>query len=196
MADIADEGAHQLLRVSDPLFWSGDAASPVSATDLIVGLCDARFAVSLNKAWHSRLPNAQSGPWRFAFHAHFNGVTYAVALWHNPSARGLPQDWLELRRLAIAPDAPKYTATRMLSQMAKWIKANTECPRLISYQDTEVHKGTIYKAANWEHRYTSKARQRDRTKGLQSRNGRMYRTDSNGCAPAASEKYRWEYTLR
>ena len=49
---------------------------------------------------------------------------------------------------AIASDAPKYTATRMLSIMVKRIKKEfPDIVRLISYQDTEVHKGTIYKAA-------------------------------------------------
>jgi hypothetical protein len=58
--------------------------------------------------------------------------------------------WLELRRLAIAPDAPKNTATRMMGFMARDIrKRHPEINRLISYQDTEVHKGTIYKAAGW-----------------------------------------------
>jgi hypothetical protein len=182
-------------RCLDDLFAPETQVFPVSAKDLCVDRCPPKYAAKLNRVWHSRLPNAQDAPWRFAFHAHFAGVTYAVALWHNPSARGLPQDWLELRRLAIAPDAPKFTATRMLSKMAKWIRQNTDCPRLVSYQDTAVHQGTIYKAANWTHAYTSKARQRNRSVGLATRNGRMYRTDSNGKAPAASEKYRWEYNL-
>lgn len=180
-------------RCYEPLFAVTDPRPPEGAGDLTVDRCSPAFAVALNREWHSRLPHAQDNPWRFAFHAHFEDVTYGVALWHNPSARGLPQDWLELRRLAIAPDAPKNTATRMLGRMARWIKANTDCPRLISYQDTEVHVGTIYKAANWTHAYTSKARQRDRTKGLVAR--KRYRTDANGVAPAGSEKYRWEYEL-
>jgi hypothetical protein len=183
-------------RVVEPLFWDGSVTEPTSAKQIKVERCSPSYAVSLNAEWHSRLPKAQAAPWLYAFHAHYAQITYGVALWHNPSARGLPQEWLELRRLAIAPDAPKFTATRMLGQMARWFKANTDCPRLISYQDTAVHNGTIYKAANWTHAYTSKARQRDRSKGLDSRSGRKYRTDSNGTAPAASEKFRWELELR
>ena len=48
-----------------------------------------------------------------------DGVTYAVALWHNPSARTLPGHWLELRRMACAPDAPHCTASRFLAEMTK-----------------------------------------------------------------------------
>ena len=52
--------------------------------------------------------------------------------------------------MAIAPDAPKNTASRMLAIMARLIKRKfPNVVMLISYQDTEVHTGTIYKAAGW-----------------------------------------------
>jgi hypothetical protein len=57
---------------------------------------------------------------------------------------------LELRRMAINETAPKNTASRMLFYMRKDIKKRfPEIARLISYQDTEAHLGTIYKASNW-----------------------------------------------
>jgi hypothetical protein len=57
---------------------------------------------------------------------------------------------LELRRLAIAPDAPRNTATRMLAIMVREIrKLRPEVVNLVSYQDTEVHTGGIYKGAGW-----------------------------------------------
>jgi hypothetical protein len=58
---------------------------------------------------------------------------------------------LELRRLAICSEAPKNTATRILKIMIREIKRKfPEIIKLISYQDTEVHRGTIYKAGNWK----------------------------------------------
>ena len=52
--------------------------------------------------------------------------------------------------MAIADQAPKNTASRMLSVMGKWVHNNfEEITTLISYQDTEAHHGTIYKASNW-----------------------------------------------
>jgi hypothetical protein len=53
--------------------------------------------------------------------------------------------------MAIGPDAPKYTASHMLSVMVRIIPKDpmSRFTRFISYQDTEVHKGTIYKAAGW-----------------------------------------------
>jgi hypothetical protein len=54
--------------------------------------------------------------------------------------------------MAIAQDAPKNTASRMLSIMAKVIKLRfNDVWKLISYQDTDVHTGTIYKASGWEY---------------------------------------------
>lgn len=52
--------------------------------------------------------------------------------------------------MAIAPDAPKNLASRFLSIMVKEIRrARPDIIKLISYQDTAVHKGTIYKASGW-----------------------------------------------
>ncbi len=107
--------------------------------------------LDLNAAWHSRLPKFVTAcPCPLYCGAEFDGLWYAVAAWSPPVARLLPQDWMELRRLAIADDAPKNTATRMLGWMIRHIrKKYPECPRLLSYQDTAVHQGTIYKAAGW-----------------------------------------------
>lgn len=100
-----------------------------------------------------------------AFCAHHGGYIYAVALWHNPSARMLPAHWLELRRMAVAADAPHCTASWFLGRMTRYFAVT--CPereRLISYQDTAVHKGTIYLAAGWQRAYVAKPRLRDRSK--------------------------------
>jgi hypothetical protein len=52
--------------------------------------------------------------------------------------------------MAISDLCPKNSATnfiaRMVNDISKRLPLVTD---LISYQDTEVHTGTIYKAANW-----------------------------------------------
>ena len=58
---------------------------------------------------------------------------------------------LELRRLALTNVCPKNTASFVISKMVKDIKERfDDIDTLISYQDTEVHLGTIYKASNWK----------------------------------------------
>jgi hypothetical protein len=142
--------------------------------------------------WHSRLPMTQSGPWKLGFLAFMGEVCFGAALWHNTSARGLPRDWLELRRLAIPDNAPMHTASWMLGAMRKWIGLNMpDVSRLVSYQDIAVHTGTIYKAAGWEPTYFTKARVRDRTPKRTGTN-RAYRSDLNGGLVASSAKQRWE----
>jgi hypothetical protein len=58
---------------------------------------------------------------------------------------------MELKRMAISDDAPKNTASRMISYMVRDIrKGFPSVPRLISYQDPAVHSGTIYRASGWQ----------------------------------------------
>jgi hypothetical protein len=121
-------------------------------------------------------------------------MTYAVALWHNPSARTLPEHWLELRRLAVAPDAPHCTASRMLGEMARFFRGH--CPereRMISYQDPSVHTGTIYRAAGWRVAFIGASRVRDRSTNRPS--GRAYRWNDNGDEVDSVGKIRWEKAL-
>lgn len=174
-----------------PVSYSGD----LKARHLKTDACDKRVAVELVRRWHSRLPNVQSGPWQFAFCAHAGGLIYAVALWHNPSARTLPHHWLELRRMACAPDAPRNTASRFLGEMVRYFRQHhLERERCISYQDVAVHSGTIYKASNWTPTYLSRARTRDRSKPRVG-TGRAYRSNANGDEVDASPKQRWEIVL-
>ena len=167
----------------------------LKARDLEFEQCPKDHAVQFVRAHHSRLPSTQSGPWKYAFRAHFRGYTVAVALWNNPSARTLPANWLELRRMACSPDAPRNTASRFLGWMARFLRTNEpQADRLISYQDTAVHEGTIYKAAGWKPGFVSKARQRDRSKP-RAGTKRAYRSNMNGAEPDASMKIRWELKL-
>jgi hypothetical protein len=110
-----------------------------------------KLAMELNARWHSVLPYIPFMHIQHAYGAYFEGRPYAVAVWGRPVARMLcNKGILELRRMAIAPTAPKNTASRMLAWMVRELKrARPDVIQFISYQDTEHHKGTIYKAAGW-----------------------------------------------
>jgi len=194
---VVTSDAVDIDRVEHPLLFPLEhrQGTAQKARELEFSRCSTAHAVLLTRKWHSRLPNTQAGPWQYAFKASRGGLTYAVALWNNPSARTLPPHWLELRRMACSPDAPKYTASRMLGWMVRYFRR--ECPereRCISYQDTAVHLGTIYKAANWTPAYIAKARVRDRSKDRVGTH-RAYRSNLNGPDPDAAEKVRWEMPL-
>jgi len=144
--------------VAYPLFHNGKGGStPTSPLQFDIGQIDAYRAVELNRKWHSHMPEYRYGAsiWhhvKIAYGAHFDGKYYAAAIWSKPNARNLPQDTvLELRRMAICSDAPKNTASRMIRIMVADIKKRyPKIQRVISYQDTAVHKGTIYKASGWK----------------------------------------------
>ena len=168
----------------------------VKCRDLEFEACDILHAVVLCRQWHSRLPKVQDNPWQFAFRAHYRHRTAAVALWHNPSTRSLPSHWLELRRMACAPFAPKFTASRFLSWMVRFFRQHYPArERCISYQDTQVHNGTIYRASNWTAAYRGQERIRDRSKPRCNSNGRMYRWNINGIEADKAAKIRWEILL-
>jgi len=144
-------------RVVHPLFHEeDDGSTPISPLQLIVGEISLTRAISLNEIWHSRLPVAKKSNMQRVRHlccfgAHFANVFYAVGIWTDPIARRLNGlDILELRRFAIASDAPPNTATRIMRIMRMMIVNKfPHIKKLISYQDCEVHLGTIYAAAGW-----------------------------------------------
>jgi hypothetical protein len=146
------------IRVVRHLFQDGGSgAIPTSALSLWVDEIRFSQARQLNALWHSRLPrigdptNVMKPRVAPCFAAIFDGMIYAIAIWSHPVSRVLPQKhWLELRRLAIAPDAPKNTASRMLAVMTRLIrKQMPNVCRLVSYHDMGVHTGCIYRAAGW-----------------------------------------------
>lgn len=124
---------------------------PTSALQLRFERVNRDTFMPLNEAWHSRLPDCKSAFEGWFYGAKFDYEWWAVAWWSKPVARvynGL--GYAELRRFAIRPGAPTNTASRMLGFMARDIRKTmpTVC-KLISYQDADVHTGTIYKASNW-----------------------------------------------
>lgn len=174
------------VKVAYPLFQAeGGGSIPTSALQLRFEVIDRTTMEQLNRKWHSRLPEFRTACKCKAYYgAEFDGLWYAVAAWSHPVARLLPQDWMELRRLAIADDAPKNTATRMIAWMVRDIKKRfPDVPRLVSYQDTAVHTGTIYKAAGWKATAINKDGEWNRPN--------RFRKD----AQSASAKQRWELDL-
>lgn len=143
--------------VVHPLFHEeGGGSIPTSPLQFFVGEIGVEQAARLNAYWHSRLPavdpaNIHRTTHKVCYAAEFDGIFYAVAIWTNPISRVLNGlGWLELRRFAIASNAPPNTASRLLKVMR--IMAAKKFPdivKLISYQDTSTHDGTIYRAAGW-----------------------------------------------
>lgn len=176
--------AGQDVSVVAPLFDLGNPDPPKSPKQFTMQIINGGRAMELNQQWHSRLP-LFGGALRIAYGLEYEGRYYGVAMWSHPVARLLPQHtWLELRRMALSPECPRNTATWFLGQMVKDIRNRySGLERLISYQDTEVHHGTIYKASNWMPVDTG-------TKGGWDRPNR-----NRPKAQSESLKVRWEYQL-
>lgn len=186
-AESTDRSVHPLFQVE------GGGSIPTSALQLRFYKCEEEDFRRLNRMWHSRLPKIGNSHGRIFYLAEFKGTIFAVAMWSNPVARLLPQKtWMELRRFAIASDRPKNTASRMLGWMTRDIPRRfPEIERLISYQDLDAHKGTIYRASGWKmaENYTSRSRGWRATTGWASR-FRAGRTNQ-----AVAPRMRWEKAL-
>lgn len=163
---------------------------PTSPLQFTIKEMGVKTACMLNRHWHSRLPeidwsNIVRNGYYVCYGALFEQTWYAVGLWSSPVNQSFNlEETLELRRMAIAGNAPKNTASRMIRIMVQLIRKRFPLvTKLISYQDTEVHNGTIYKASGW--------RQASRTK-YQAWDKSRKRTESQSRA----DKIRWEYLLK
>lgn len=125
---------------------------------VVVEECRAQTACMLNEMWHSRLPNIHwsnvvRNTHYVCYAIFYRQAVIGVAIWSSPVAQNRMKngkETLELRRLALSDVCPKNTATRVLSMMVRLIRMKfPDIKKLVSYQDTDVHHGTIYKAANW-----------------------------------------------
>jgi len=58
---------------------------------------------------------------------------------------------IEIRRMVLHPECPKYTASYFLSKIIWWLHKNTNINIVYTFADTTVnHVGTCYKAANFK----------------------------------------------
>ena len=145
------------IPVADPLFQDGKTGlHPTSPLQFALKPIPIEIACQLNAYWHSRLPSITRNTIQMGQHAcyalEFNGGFYGCAIWSPPVARLLANGnkIMELRRMALGELCPRNTASRFIAVMVRDLKSQfSELELLISYQDEDVHQGTIYKASNW-----------------------------------------------
>ena len=135
-----------------PIMAAPDHRHPSGAKDLRIERCDFDTIARLNHDWHSVLPHIGVNFGAFGFVAEYDGIAHAVAVWSRPiAANRLTNGFrrMELRRMAVAPYAPRMTASRFLSVMSRMLLREEAVDGLLSYQATDVHLGTMYRAAGW-----------------------------------------------
>lgn len=165
----------------------------ITVKDIVVEQTRAQIACMLNELWHSKLPdihwsNVVRNKHYICYAFKYKQAIIGVGIWSSPVAANRFKDGdklLELRRLALSDVCPRNTASFVIATMIKDIKERfPELIRLISYQDTEAHLGTIYKASNW-----TQAPQQ--TPLLDWTTSKRKRTPLQSTAA----KIRWEYEL-
>jgi hypothetical protein len=179
--------------IAVPLVGS-DCKVPTSPKQFAFVEVTMRLACELNAAWHSLLPrtdlgNMLCGNTSAAYAAEFDGRYFAVAMFSQPIIRQVMDgNTIELRRLAICQDAPKNTATRMLSVCLRMVKAKyPQMNKCVSYQAVDVHDGTIYRAGGWKPAGEVCKARPQRASGCRQR--------ATGPLQTTSDKLRWEIAL-
>ena len=165
----------------------------MNVKDIIIKESKAQISCLLNELWHSRLPqihwsNVVRNTHYVCYVFYYKEAIIGVGIWSSPVAQNRMKDGkktLELRRLALCKICPKNTASFVISQMIKKIKLKfPEIIKLVSYQDNEVHLGTIYKASNW----TAAPIQTSLLDWTTSKRKRS-------SLQSTADKVRWEYNL-
>ena len=176
------------VEVAHPLFREeGDGAIPISPLQFTMVKIPSLKGLILNESWHSRLPQIRNSQGCLFLGLQYSGEFWGVAILGRPIARlfnDLP--YLELRRMALRDGIPKNTGSRFLRLIAIYIRKHYPLiSKLISYQDSAVHHGTIYKAAGW--------------KAIGFRKGGRLAWDSptrkRNLCQADGDKIRWELAL-
>ena len=176
------------VEVACPLFPAeGDGAIPISPLQFTMVELPSLKGRILNEAWHSRIPQITNWQGCTFLGLQYSGQFWGVAIIGRPIARLFnDKPILELRRMALRDGVPKNTGSRFLRLIRIFIKNNfPHIKTLISYQDSAVHKGTIYKSDGWE--------------PVGFRKGGKLAWDSStrkrNICQADGDKIRWEFTL-
>ena len=165
----------------------------ITVKDIEIQETRAQVACMFNELWHSKLPkihwsNVVRNKHYVCYAIKYKQAILGVAIWSSPVAANRFKDGdklLELRRLALSDVCPRNTASFVISSMIKDIKVRfPELIRLVSYQDTEAHLGTIYKASNW----TAAPIQTSLLDWTTSKRKRS-------SLQSTADKVRWEYNL-
>jgi hypothetical protein len=184
-----NNGVYEMSMIDNyPDLLTNPPDKSFAVNELYMVTISVKDARRLNEKWHSRLPKIPEScilrnKYRICFGAFFEGNCYAIAIITSPVNPALEKQLIvELRRLAISGNAPKNTASWMLGKIVKDVFIEwPEVEKIISYQDCEVHTGTIYKAANWIPAHTTKYT--DWNHASRKRN----------LSQSTSNKIRWEY---
>lgn len=107
---------------------------------------------------------------------------HGLIVFSSPSARRLPQDWIELSRWCILKDG---VGSEQWRDAVAWLRERSGATTVVSYSDPSVgHTGALYRACNWIWAPVWHVLREPPT-GLGTRGGKLQRA-----------KHRWVYLLK
>ncbi len=142
-------GSSMVEQLGFPLDNGGSI--PTSTLQCKVMFCDWGDIQQIFADNHYK-SNHMGGDISCCFRLEFNGNTIGGAVYGPPRHDGVYGDGvLDLRRFACVEDAPKNTESFFLSKTILLIKKHKMAKKILTYADeTQGHRGTIYKACNFK----------------------------------------------
>ena len=132
-------------------------ATRASVKDFIVEPATLRHVRNFIEKWHySKNVNGVRIQYCFGLYyqnALIGAMTYGgigmAGVWKKYAKK--ESDLLELNRLCCIDATPKNTESYFIAKTLRWLNTNTKAMIVVSYADPFYgHKGTIYKASNFE----------------------------------------------
>ena len=131
---------------------SGDSgAIPTSTHQFKIE--EGRFSdfAELLKKWHYKSSKMGGGISYNLVLKYKDRIIGGIVIGKMRHTKNYDENAVELRRMVLHEDCPKNTASYFLSKTIWWLKKNTNISIVLTFADLTVgHKGTCYKAANFE----------------------------------------------
>jgi len=153
------ENCADSIKVTRSLFQVGKGgAVPTSAHDLQLQVITRNLACECYRKWHYLgdtlfLSSHDIGVF-------YNGELLGCISFGEPNATDLKgywnrhtqKGWLEIKRLALSPDCPKNSESRVIAISIRLLKKMLTLKGIVTYADSGVgHVGTIYKASGFKY---------------------------------------------
>jgi len=126
-------------------------SDPLDKTRASIKTCNFADIRHLLKEFHYKTDHIGSGI-SVCFAMFIDNELVGGSVLGKPRHEKKYKNCIDIRRMVCTDDSPKNSESWFLSQIIKWVTANTDYNYVLSYSDTTVgHKGTIYKATNFQY---------------------------------------------
>lgn len=154
------DGSTTIVRPAHQSEGGGSTPTPsLHKSRYLIRACPLKEAKDMVRAHHYSKGSSNTAVYAHGLYERANERLIGVALWLPPTRVACESvnraEWrrvLSLTRLVCLPDAPKNSASFLLSHSIQMIRKDGRFVSLVTYADEgQNHTGQIYRATNWKY---------------------------------------------